>query len=185
LTCAGRAASVAEMRKQALIAAAGWGALALAGCQRDAPPAAETSRGASAERVAATPAPAATECGSAPGLAPSADFPTVDLAKLEANFAAAYGRACGEKLFAREPLVPAGVPHPGKLIATNAPDSNVAAIYRGGEAGRGDMVLEYHFLGSDGSRSLPTVDDLHEAIYCAVHGASEAEQDDSGRCLAD
>jgi hypothetical protein len=177
------------MRRDVIIVAAGSIALAVTACQREQEPVAETSPAANSVAVAGMPKAAATgasaACAPEPGLERSFNFPAVDFAKLEANFKAAYSQACGEKLLAGEPLVPAGVPHPGKLFAANAPDSNVAAIYRGGDDGRGDMMLEYHFLGTDGSRSMPSVDDLHEAIFCAVHGASAQEQDDSGRCLAD
>ena len=163
--------------------------LAVAGCgqgaQRhaDKSPAAPPSPAASA----AAPGTSSAACARAPRLVKAPDFTpsAADFAKLEASFAAAYGHACDEKWLAHAPLVPPGVPHPGQLTVINAPNANVASIYRGGDDGKGDMLLEYHFAGSDGSQSLPTADDLQEAIYCAVHAASEAEQDDSGRCLAD
>jgi hypothetical protein len=69
----------------------------------------------------------------------------------------------------------------------NAPDSNVASFYRQAKdaANPDDMVLEFHFLTQDGAVQVPSADDLGEAIYCAVHGASAKEEEESGRCLAD
>lgn len=174
----------------ALVLALGL-ALAVAGCGQGAERQPEVSTAKAPSSVASPSAPlrvpSSAACAPAPGLVKAPDFTpsAADFAKLEANFAAAYGHACDEKWLAHDPLVPAGAPHPGQLTVINAPDANVASIYRGGDDGKGDILLEYHFAGSDGSQSLPTADDLQEAIYCAVHAASEAEQDDSGRCLAD
>ena len=90
-----------------------------------------------------------------------------------ANFSKAYARACAEGLIKGRPL-------PQTLYLFNAPDANVASIYRSGKA----MLLEYPFV-SGGKVKVPSVDDLHEAIFCAVHGASVKEQEESGRCLVD
>ena len=83
--------------------------------------------------------------------------------------------------------MPKNAPHPGTLFAITAPDSLVASIYRAGDESDTprDMVLEYYFITADGKLHVPSEDDLSEAINCAVHGASEQEQDKSGRCLAD
>ena len=90
-----------------------------------------------------------------------------------ANFAKAYAQACAEGLIKGQPLPPT-------LYLFNAPDANVPSVYRSGKA----MLLEYPFV-SGGKVNVPSVDDLHEAIFCAVHGASVKEQEESGRCLAD
>jgi hypothetical protein len=95
--------------------------------------------------------------------------------QVSANFARAYAKACSEGLM-KKPLA-AG----GKLFLVNAPDANVASIYTSGRK----SVLEYWFVTHDGKRHLPSVKDLHEAIYCAAHGASAKEQEESGRCLPD
>jgi len=95
------------------------------------------------------------------------------LAKTTANFDKAYAKACKEGLFKAKPLIAA---KSGKLFLVNAPDANVASIYDAEKR----TVLEYHF-----DSGAPTAEDLHEAIYCAVHGASAKEQEDSGRCLPD
>jgi len=95
------------------------------------------------------------------------------LAKTTANFDKAYAKACKEGLFKAKPLIAA---KGGKLFLINAPDANVASIYGSDK----HTVLEYHF-----DTGAPSADDLHEAIYCAVHGASAKEQEESGRCLPD
>ena len=93
--------------------------------------------------------------------------------KTAANFSKAYARACAEGLIKGQPLPPT-------LYLFNAPDANDASIYRSGKA----MLLEYPFV-SGGKVNVPSVDDLHEAIFCAVQGASVKEQEESGRCLVD
>jgi hypothetical protein len=98
------------------------------------------------------------------------------LAKTQANFATAYGRACKEGLFKAKPLISAKSADRKHLFLLNAPDANVASIYNAGSR----TVLEYHF-----DNGAPSADDLHEAIYCAVHGANAKEQEESGRCLPD
>ena len=95
------------------------------------------------------------------------------LAKTTANFDKAYAKACKEGLFKAKPLIAA---KGGKLFLINAPDANVASIYGSDKR----TVLEYHF-----DSGVPSADDLHEAIYCAVHGATAKEQEESGRCLPD
>ena len=102
-------------------------------------------------------------------------------ARTTANFAKAYAKACAEGLLKARPLIPVNGANAGKLFLVNAPDANVAAIY----PGSGRMVLEYWFVDHKGKANAPAVNELHEAIYCAVHGASEKEQEESGRCLPD
>ena len=92
------------------------------------------------------------------------------------NFAKAYAKACREGLLDKKPLASSG-----KLYLTNAPEANVASIYPYGRR----ILLEYWFVTTDGKTNIPPVDDLHEAIFCAVHGASAKEQEESGRCLPD
>lgn len=139
---------------------------------------------------------AALACAPQPELSPSQDFAdprdeygtdSASYKQLEANFAAAYRRACAEGLLAETPLVPADVPHPGVLFLTGRPEANVASIYREGDAGYqpGDMTLEYFFITAGGELHVPSEEELHEAIYCAVRGASDLEQAESGRCLPD
>ena len=98
------------------------------------------------------------------------------LAKTQANFAKACAKACSEGLFKAKPLISAKSGDRSHVFLVNAPDANVASIY---ESDR-HIVLEYHF-----DTGAPSADELHEAIYCAVHGATAKEQEESGRCLPD
>jgi hypothetical protein len=92
-----------------------------------------------------------------------------------ANFSKAYARACALGLLKAKPLIASR-----RLFLINAPDANAASIYP--ENGR--TVLEFPFV-TGGKVNVPSVSDLQEAIYCAVHGASAKEQQESGRCLPD
>jgi hypothetical protein len=98
-----------------------------------------------------------------------------------ANFAKAYAKACAEGLFRKSPLIDAKAKDKAHLILLNAPEANVASIYLHG----GRMLLEYPFVTDFGKANVPSANDLHEAIYCSVHGASAKEQEESGRCLPD
>jgi hypothetical protein len=171
-------------------------ALVLSACHQEKPakPAASpTPMGVIVESPAATPK---TACAPAPTLALSHDFAdprgafgpgSAPSKQLAANFAAAYKKSCDGGTLAKEPLMPKDVPHPGTLFLTNAPDANDVAIYREADEDDqpGDMTLEYYFVTADGKSHVPSQADLAEAIYCAVEGASEQEQDESGRCLVD
>ena len=98
-----------------------------------------------------------------------------------ANFAKAYAKACAEGLLKKKPLIDAKAKDKAHLILHNAPEANIASIYLSG----GRMLLEYPFVLDFGKAQVPSADDLHEAIYCSVHGASAKEQEESGRCLPD
>jgi hypothetical protein len=172
------------------------GALALSACHQEKPakPAASpTPMGGIVESPAATAKPA---CAPAPALALSGDFAdpqgqfapgSAPFKQLAANFAAAYEKSCNGGTLAKEPLMPKDVPHPGTLYLTNAPDANDVAIYRETDESDqpGDMTLEYYFVSADGKTHVPSRADLAEAIFCAVEGASQQDEDESGRCLVD
>jgi hypothetical protein len=176
-------------------------ALALTACQpsSDGNSTTEANRAVPAAALPAKHAAAAPlACAPAPDLALSQDFDdprelfqaddSRPFAELKKNFATAYSKACASGVLRGHPLVERGVPHPRTIYVINAPDSNVASFYRQAKdaaANPDDMVLEYHFLTSEGAVQVPSVDDLGESIYCAVHGASEKEEEESGRCLAD
>ena len=100
--------------------------------------------------------------------------------KTSANFTAAYAKACKEGLL-KKPLIGAGARDIGRLFIHNAPDANIASIY----IADGRAVLEYAYVPASGKQQIPTKDELHEAIYCAVVGASDKEREESGRCLPD
>jgi hypothetical protein len=101
--------------------------------------------------------------------------------KTTANFGKAYKQACAAGMLKSRPLIPVNGVNAGKLFLINAPNANVASIY----TGEGRMVLEYSFVESDGKVSVPDAAELKEAIFCAVVGTSDEEQEASGRCLPD
>jgi hypothetical protein len=93
-----------------------------------------------------------------------------------ANFAKGYAQACAEGLVKSKPLAKSG-----KLFLRNAPEANTGSIYPSGNR----MLFEYSFVTHDGRVHVPSAGQIHEAIYCATHGASAKEQEESGRCLPD
>ena len=102
----------------------------------------------------------------------------------KANFAAAFQRACAKRnLEERELFDPRAVDQ-GQLFLINAPEANVASIYLS-EVDGNRMVLEYPFLTTDGKTQVPSSEELEEAIFCVVVGATPEEQEKSGRCLVD
>jgi hypothetical protein len=180
-------------RRLALVLA---GALALAACHEREAPAATPTATPSATASAAPAVATKAACAPAPGLALSHDFAdpqgqfavgSAPFRQLAAEFAAAYKAACDDGTLAKEPLMPPDVPHPDTLFLTNAPDANDVAIYRESDESDqpGDMTLEYRFVTADGKTQVPSRADLAEAIFCAVEGASQQDEDESGRCLVD
>ncbi|HEY5713662.1 MAG TPA: hypothetical protein VIT38_17330 [Allosphingosinicella sp.] len=108
-----------------------------------------------------------------------------------ANFAAAYAQACRSGLLRGRQLIGAGPADPSRLFLLNAPQANVVSIYvrddddGAGPPAAGSLVLEYYFVTEDGAAHVPSVEDLGEAIYCHVQGATPREEEESGRCLVD
>jgi hypothetical protein len=179
-------------------------AMAAAGCQQGGTTgnqaAAAPKVEPAANLAAAVPANAAvppSDCAPAPKLALAADFadPRKTFApdapafrQTAAHFDAAYRKACATGVLRGHSLIEQGATHPDTLFLKNAPDANVAAIYRDGENGptaQRVMVLEYFFLPSGGASHVPTADELSEAIFCAARGASAKAQQEDGRCLVD
>lgn len=113
----------------------------------------------------------------APNLGPK------DQARFTANFRVAFDKACAGKLFAKQPLMDADSPDKTTLFVLHAPEANVTSIYLGTAAGPPPRMLIESPFGSP--PQIPSVEDLHESIYCAVVGATEEEQETSGRCLPD
>lgn len=153
---------------------------------------------AAAYGVGAGATPPGTRCAPAPSLILAPDFGDRHGAfapggpafrRTQANFAAAYLRACARGLLRRRPLIDRGAGQGRMLRLKNAPDANIASIYLDGEeAARRSarhMVLEYPFLTADGATHVPSTSELGEAIFCTVHGASRQEEEASGRCLPD
>lgn len=98
------------------------------------------------------------------------------------NFKVAFDRACTEGLLATEPLVDARSADPTTLFVMDAPEANVVSLYFNVESKPPMTFLEAPFgPGPD----VPSADDIHEAFYCKLHGATEEEMEKSGRCLPD
>jgi hypothetical protein len=146
--------------------------------------------------AASAAAPKPAECAPAPYLALTEDFadPRQDFVpgkkpfeQLQQRFSEAYAKACASGILKDHPLIDPASPHPAQLFLKNAPDANVASIYQAGADGAvpGDVLLEYDFITSDGRPHVPTAQELGEAIYCTVHGASSEDEQGSGRCLPD
>jgi len=127
----------------------------------------------------------AGNCGPpALAMADNAQLKSALMDETGANFATAFKNACDKGLLTDQPLIDAKASDQGKLFLINAPEANVASIYLSGVDGS-RMVLEYPFLTTDGKSQVPSADELEEAIYCAVRGATPQEQEASGRCLVD
>lgn len=109
-----------------------------------------------------------------------ASFGPALLKQVKAGFSQAYAKACAKGILKSESLLPEEAR--GRLYLLNAPEANVASIYT---ADNGRILLEYYFVTTDGKTHVPPAEELEEAIYCAVVGATEAEQEESGRCLPD
>lgn len=109
-----------------------------------------------------------------------ASFGPALLKQVKASFSQAYAKACAKGILKSESLLPDEAR--GRLYLLNAPEANVASIYT---ADNGQILLEYYFVTTDGKTHVPPAEELEEAIYCRVVGATEAEQEESGRCLPD
>jgi hypothetical protein len=99
---------------------------------------------------------------------------------VEDNVRAAFKSACASHLLKGSTIPQLRGISSRRLYLLNAPEANVASLY----VHHGQLVLEYPFL-TDGKAQLPASSEIHEAIYCAVRGASQKEQEESGRCLPD
>jgi hypothetical protein len=107
--------------------------------------------------------------------------------KLQENVRAGFQRACDKGLIAGSNIAELQSVPMRRLWIENIPDGNVASLSAdqlpGGTGWR--LLLEHPFVASDGSVSVPSAADIEEAIHCAVRGATEQEQQESGRCLVD
>jgi hypothetical protein len=117
-------------------------------------------------------------------LANGAQLASEPMEETKAHFADAYKGACAKGLLKDKPLIDPKAADQHKLFLVNAPEANVASIYLS-EVDGNKMVLEYPFLTTDGKTQVPSADELKEAIYCSVVGATAEEQESSGRCLVD
>ena len=102
-----------------------------------------------------------------------------------AEFEIAHARACRDGLLRRGRLLNGSN---NVLHLLNSPDANVASIFPisvGGNHGLNGTGLEYPFVSHEGTLNVPNAEELHEAIYCRVVGATQREQEEEGRCLPD
>lgn len=100
---------------------------------------------------------------------------------VEENVRAAFKSACKYGLLKGSTIPKLGGVSSRRLYLFNAPNANVASIYENNRR----LLLEYPFVAADKSMNVPSAKEIQEAIYCAVHGASAKEQEESGRCLPD
>jgi len=112
----------------------------------------------------------------------AAKLDTARASAFTANFTTAFDRACKDGLFAEGPLVDARAADPNTLFVMDAPEANVVSVYFNIESNPPMMFLEAPF---GQSTDVPSADDIHEALYCKFHGATEEEMEKTGRCLVD
>ena len=105
-----------------------------------------------------------------------------DRARYTSNFRVAFDKACTEGLMGGDPLVDQDATVKDTIFVLDAPEANVTSLYLAPPGAPREMLLETPF--GDPPR-VPSVEDIHEAIYCWTKGATEEEQETSGRCLPD
>jgi hypothetical protein len=154
--------------------------LALAACEQGG----QTGSNVAAVANAVKPAAAGKCAPPALAMADNAQLESALMDETKANFATAFTRACDKGFLTNKPLIDSKAADQGKLFLINAPEANVASIYLSDVDGS-RMVLEYPFLTTDGKSQVPSADELEEAIYCVVRGATPEEQESTGRCLVD
>jgi hypothetical protein len=101
--------------------------------------------------------------------------------KLDANFTVAIAQACAEGLMAKTPLIDPRSKEKNTLFIANAPNANIASIY----FNEGATWMEGPFFADGQHVQVPGPDAIKEAIYCHTVGATEQEQETTGRCLPD
>ena len=167
--------------------------LALGGCKAEqpAPQASESAASPVAAASAAVPqaacAPVKLDLSPARFTSGRANFAEgkVGRTKLIDNFAKAYDAACAAGWFAKKPLIDPRAAKQDTLFVANAPQSNVASIYFDADGAGREMVIEGPFVDGEGHVQVPGAKAIQEAIYCYAVGATEQEQEASGRCLVD
>lgn len=105
-----------------------------------------------------------------------------DQARFTSNFRVALDKACREGLLGAEPIVDARAQAKDTIFVLNAPEANITSLYLSPSSERHRMMIESPF-GSP--PQVPSVADLHEAIYCWTKGATPEEEEKTGRCLPD
>lgn len=101
--------------------------------------------------------------------------------RLDENFTVAIAQACAEGLMAKQPLVDPRSKERTTLFIANAPNANIASIY----FKDGATWFEGPFFADGQHVQVPGPGAIKEAIFCHTVGATEQEQETSGRCLPD
>lgn len=186
------------MKTNGSLSALAIAVLVLAGC-KDQKPAPQPGDSTSASATAAT-SESASAAASQPACAPvklelspgrfaegRANFAEgkPGRTRLAENFAKAYEAACTAGWLAKKPLVDPRSARKDTLFVANAPEANVAAIYFDEQAPARETVMEGPFVDGEGHVQVPGADAIKEAIYCYAVGATDKEQEESGRCLVD
>ncbi len=112
----------------------------------------------------------------------AANLSEKDRARFTDNFRIALDKACTEGLLEGDLIVDERAYVKDTIFVMNAPEANVTSLYFGPSAAPPAMLLESPFGDPP---QVPSVEDLHEAIYCWTKGATDEEQETSGRCLPD
>ena len=185
------------MKNNGILATLAIATIALSACKGQQPaPQASASVSApatvAAASASASAAPAQSACGPVPKFDVDAGTFGANAAKFapgtpartqfEANFASAFKAACDAGYFAKKPLIDPTARPKDTLTVFNAPEANTVSIYLSEGP---SMVLEYPFVDTENKASAPDVATLKEAFYCTTVGATDKEQEESGRCLVD
>ena len=105
---------------------------------------------------------------------------------MEDNVRAAFKSACKYGLLRGSNIPKLNGVSTRRLFLENQPDANIAMLEADRRRdGSWRLVLGYPFVAADRSVNVPTPTEIQEAIYCAVRGATQQEQAQSGRCLPD
>lgn len=105
---------------------------------------------------------------------------------IEDNVRAAFKSACKYGLLKGSTIARLNDVSARRLFLENQPNANVASLEADRRPdGSWRLVLAYPYVAADRSTNVPTAAEIQEAIFCAVHGASAKEQEESGRCLPD
>ena len=105
---------------------------------------------------------------------------------IEANVRSAFQAACAKRLIQGAAIPNLDGASTARLFLENWPDANIASLEADQLPDRSwRLMLGHPFVASDGSVNVPSAADIEEAIYCAVRGATEQEQAETGRCLVD
>lgn len=105
-----------------------------------------------------------------------------DRTRFTENFRVALDKACTEGLLEGEAIVDERAYVKNTIFVMNAPEANVTSLYFGPSAAPPAMLLESPFRDP---AQIPSVDDLHEAMFCWLKGATPEEEETTGRCLPD